>query len=354
MSKVNLGQAMSGITTTVEKKEMERIYFGLAIEAQKQIPFSFLNPKKRVIILAGPTGCGKSAFAMQLADAIGGEIISADAMQVFRGMDIGTSKAPAEDRAAVPHHLLDIRNINESFNVVDFYFEARRCCQLVLSRDNIPIVVGGSGFYLHSFLYGPPSGPPSVPELRKQLEEEMRSSGALALFERLRQMDPQYASTITQHDKQKIIRALEIMALTGKKVSKLSWKSRIKPQGYDFHCWFLHRPREHLYQMIDERCDKMLSQGFLEEVIRLEKEGLRDNPTASQAIGYRQALDFLESERTNDDYCNFVEKFKQASRNYAKKQFTWFRREPLFRWLDLDLHDAEVAIDIIRQDYQAR
>lgn len=343
---------MSGMT--VEKKEMERIYFGLALEAQKQIPFSFLNQKKRVIILAGPTGCGKSAFAMQLAETVGAEIISADAVQIYRGMDIGTSKASAEDRLKVPHHLLDIRNITETFNVVDFYYEARHCCQLVNSRDNVPLIVGGSGFYLHSLMYGPPSGPPSVPELRKQLEDDMAALGPTVLFERLRQFDPQYASTITPHDKQKIIRGLEIITLTGKKVSKLSWKARIKPQGYDFRCWFLHRPREHLYKMIDERCERMLANGFLEEVVNLAKEGLRSNPTASQAIGYRQALDFLETQRTHDDYCKFVEQFKQASRNYAKKQFTWFRREPLFRWLDLDLHDPEVAIDIIMQDYHAR
>lgn len=343
---------MSGMT--VEKKEMERIYFGLAIEAQKQIPFSFLNPKKRVIVLAGPTGCGKSSFAMQFSETVGAEIISADAVQVYRGMDIGTAKASAEDRLKVPHHLLDIRNINESFNVVDFYYEARHCCQLVNSRDNVPLVVGGSGFYLHSLMYGPPSGPPSVPELRKQLEDEMASVGPAVLFERLRQFDPQYASTITPNDKQKIIRGLEIITLTGKKVSKLSWKARIKPQGYDFRCWFLHRPREHLYKMIDVRCETMLANGFLEEVVQLEKAGLRNNPTASQAIGYRQALDFLETQRTHDDYCKFVEQFKQASRNYAKKQFTWFRREPMFRWLDLDLHDPEVAIDIIMQDYRTR
>lgn len=343
---------MSGIIT--EKKEIERIYFGLAIEAQKQIPQSIQNPKKRVIVLAGPTGCGKSAFAMMLADAIGGEIISADAMQVYRGMDIGTAKPTPADMQQVIHHLYDIRDINESFSVVDFYYEARHCCQVVTNRDNVPIVTGGSGFYLHSFLYGPPSGPPSVPEVRKELEKELETLGSKALYERLRQFDPQYASTITPHDKQKIVRALEIITLTGKKVSRLSWKGRLKPQGYDFRCWFLYRPKERLYKMIDDRCDKMLSQGFMEEVIALEKAGLRNNPTASQAIGYRQALDFLQSERTNDDYCHFVEEFKKASRHYAKKQFTWFRREPLFRWLDLDLHDPEVAIDIIRQDYLAR
>lgn len=336
------------------EKQIERIYLGLALEAQKQIPLSLENPKKRVIVLAGPTGAGKSAFAMMLAEIMGGEIISADAMQVFRKMDIGTAKPTLEDREKVNHHLYDIRDINETFSVVDFYYEARQCCQIVNSRDNVPIVTGGSGFYLHSFLYGPPSGPPSVPEVRQQLEQELENLGSKAMYERLRQLDPQYASTITHHDKQKIIRALEIITLTGKKVSKLSWKGRIKPQGYDFRCWFLYRPKEHLYKMIDERCDKMLEQGFLEEVVELEKMGLRNNPTASQAIGYRQALDFLDSQRTHDDYCHFVEEFKKSSRHYAKKQFTWFRREPLFRWLDLDLHDPEVAIDIIQQDYLSR
>lgn len=344
---------MSGIV--VEKQEIERIYLGLAIQAQKQIP-NLQNPKKRVIILAGPTGCGKSAFAMELSESIGGEIISGDAMQVYRGMDIGTAKPTLQDQARVPHHLYDIRNIDESFSVVDFYYEARHCCQIVNNRDNIPIVTGGSGFYLHSFLYGPPSGPPSVPEVRKQLEEEINKFGAAVLYERLRQLDAQYANTITVNDKQKIVRALEIIALTGKKVSRLSWKGRIKPQGYDFRCWFLYRPREHLYDLIDQRCDRMLSQGFLEEVVRLEKEGLRNNPTASQAIGYRQALDFLDTDRTYDDYCRFVEEFKKASRHYAKKQFTWFRpeREPLFRWLNLDMHEPKEAIRIIEEDFFSR
>ena len=118
-------------------------------------------------MIAGPTGCGKSEFALMLAEKIGGEIISADSMQIYRGMDIGTAKPSQEDRLLLPHHLLDLRNINESFNVVDFYYEARRCCQFVQARNNIPIVVGGSGFYLHALIYGPPSGPPSMPELRE-------------------------------------------------------------------------------------------------------------------------------------------------------------------------------------------
>lgn len=338
---------------TLEKEDIEKIFSGFAIEAQRQLPATLPKPKKKVIVLAGPTGAGKSAFALKLARELGGEIISADSMQVYRGMDIGTAKPTKEERELVPHHLIDIRDITDPFNVVDFYYEARHCCQQIHSRDNIPIVVGGAGFYIHSLLYGPPSGPPSVPELRRSLEEEMEKFGAEEMFERLEKLDPQYARTITKNDKQKIVRGLEIITLTGKLVSKLSWKARRKPQNYDFRCWFLHRPREHLYKRIEKRCDMMLDEGFIEEVRQLEAQGLRSNTSAVQAIGYRQALDFLQTSQTPEEYKRFVEKFKQASRNYAKRQHTWFNKEPLFRWMDMDLHDYEVIMDQIKQDYES-
>lgn len=344
---------MIGGGVSLETEEVKRIILNFALEVQKQIPSSFQRKKKRIIVLAGPTCCGKSKMAMELAQSMDGEIISADSMQVYRGMDIGTAKATMEERLLVPHHLLDIRDIDESFNVVDFYYEARQACQQILDRGNVPIVAGGSGFYLHALLYGPPSGPPSVPEVRQSLEEEMEQLGSEALYSRLVQLDPQYAKSITKNDKQKIVRALEIILLTNKKVSKMSWKGRRKPQNFDFHCWFLHRPKDKLYERIDKRCDAMLKEGFLEEVIRLEKLGLRANSSASQAIGYRQALDYLLTEQKEADYDNFVKLFKQATRHYAKRQFTWFRKEPLFRWLDVDLHDHEVAFDIIQKDYEA-
>lgn len=341
---------LTGIS--IEKEEIERIFVGLASQAQKQIPSTLEPNRKRVIVLAGPTAAGKSELAMQLAEAIGGEIITADSMQVYQGMDIGTAKASIEERKKVGHHLIDIRKVSENFNVVDFYYEARHACLQVLSKGKVPIVVGGSGFYLHSLIYGPPSGPPSVAELRAELEEEFERLGADALYKRLEQLDLEYAHTITKHDKQKIVRALEIIKLTGKKVSKLSWKTRRKPQNYDFRCWFLHRPREKLYHRIEKRCDKMIEQGLIEETKNLLKEGLELNPSACQAIGYRQALEWLKSPQTREDTHGFVEAFKQASRHYAKRQLTWFRKEPLFRWLDLDLHDHEVVMDIITQDYE--
>lgn len=341
---------LTGIS--IEKEEIERIFVGLASQAQKQLPANFEPNRKRVVVLSGPTAAGKSELAMELAQSIGGEIITADSMQVYKGMDVGTAKASLEDRERVPHHLIDIRHITDIFNVVDFYYEARHACLQVLSRGKIPIIVGGSGFYLHSLIYGPPSGPPSVPEVRKTLEEEFDRLGPEALYRRLEQLDLEYAHTITKNDKQKIVRALEIIHLTGKKVSKLSWKTRRKPQNYDFRCWFLHRPKEKLYHRIEKRCDKMIEMGLITETEKLLEEGIEKNPSASQAIGYRQTIEWLQSEQTKTDFIRYVEAFKQASRHYAKRQLTWFRKESLFRWLDLDLHDHEVVMDIIKQDYE--
>lgn len=339
--------------STLEKKGVDQLYLGLAEKAQKQVLESF-EKSKRVIIIAGPTGTGKSAFSILLAKTLGGEIISADSMQVYRKMDIGTAKATAEQQAAVPHHLIDTRDISDPLNVVDFYYDSRQACESIIARDRAPIIVGGAGFYLHSLIYGPPSGPPSIPEVRNKLEHDMEVEGADALYARLMQLDEIYAKSITKHDKQKIVRGLEIIAVSGKKVSDLSWKGRHKPLNYDFRCWFLYRPRESLYKRIEERCDEMIQAGFLDEVRELIKLGLRENSSACQAIGYRQALEYLDSKQTEKDYETFVKQFKQASRNYAKRQRTWFAKEPLFHWVDLDLHDPEVVMDMIAQDYLSR
>lgn len=339
--------------STVKPEEMEQLYLGLAEKAQKQILESF-EKSKRVIIIAGPTGTGKSKFSIFLAKTLGGEIISADSMQVYRGMDIGTAKATAEQQAEIPHHLIDTRNISDPLNVVDFYYEARQAIESIIARDRVPILVGGAGFYLHSLIYGPPAGPPSIPEVRNKLEHDMEVEGADALYARLMQMDPIYAKSITKHDKQKIIRGLEIMTLSNKKVSDLSWKQRRKPLNYDFRCWFLYRPREVLYRRIENRCEEMLAEGFLDEVEALIKQGLRSNNSACQAIGYRQALEYIDSKQSKEDYEHFIAQFKQASRQYAKRQRTWFAKEPLFHWVDLDLHDPEVVMDMIAQDYLSR
>lgn len=308
--------------------------------------------KKRVIVIAGPTASGKTRLSLDLAGILGGEVISADSMQVYRGMDIGTAKASPEERASIAHHLIDVREIEEPYNVAEFYKECQIAFRDITSRDNIPIVAGGSGFYIHALLYGPPAGPPSVPDVRDQLDRQMREMGPEVLYERLQILDPEYAATISEKDRHKIIRALEIIALSDCKVSDFPKDSKLSEQEYDFRCWFIYYPREKLYERIEQRCEEMIRQGFIEEVRSLELKGIRLNPSAAQAIGYRQALEFLESPQTESDFLAFLSDFKRASRHYAKRQFTWFRKESLFRWLNIEEHSMERIEEIILQDFE--
>ncbi len=308
--------------------------------------------KKKVIVISGPTAVGKTQLSLIIARAIGGEIISADSMQVYRGMDIGTAKASREERVEIPHHLIDSRDLDENFSVIDFYQEATQSIREIFSKGRTPIVVGGTGFYLHALIYGPPSGPTSVPEVRKRLEKEMEEQGPLALYDQLKEQDPEYAHTITFRDRHKIVRGLEIIELTGQKVSSFSKSSEKESDEYDFRCWFLYKPKEVLYPLIEKRCDEMLREGLVAEVRQLENEGLSKNKTAVQAIGYKQCLQYLKTAQTPDDYEQFIVNFKQASRHYAKRQLTWFRKETLFRWVDLQEISVEMAAELMIQDYE--
>ncbi len=305
--------------------------------------------KKRVLVIGGPTASGKTKLSLALAQALGGEIVSADSMQVYRGMDIGTAKASVEERGLIAHHLIDLCDLREPFNVAHFYDRAQEVIRDILARDNVPIVVGGSGFYIRTLLYGPPEGPPSVPEVRDQLMRQIEDLGPEVLYERLQMLDPDYAATISEYDRHKIVRALEIMALSEKKVSDFPKPDRLE---YDYRCWFIYYPRERLYTRIEMRCDEMMRQGFLDEVRALEERGLRQNSSAAQAIGYRQALDFLSSGQGSEDREAFLAAFKRATRRYAKRQFTWFRKEPLFRWLNVEEFDLEHLKELILQDFE--
>jgi len=308
--------------------------------------------KKKVLVIAGPTSTGKTHLSLIISKAIAGEVISCDSMQVYQGTDIGTAKATHEEREAIPHHLIDLCKIEESFNVVNFYNEAISSLHEILLRDKTPILVGGAGFYIHAFLYGPPKGPPANPELRSRLEEDFDKFGPEMFYEKLQQLDPDYASSITVQDRHKVIRALEIISLTGRKVSEIPKPSQEDlSREIDFRCWFVYYPKPILYKRIEERCDKMIENGLVEEVIRLREEGLEGNSSAARSIGYRQCLEYLDSEKTPEDWEHFVSSFKRASRRYAKRQFTWFRKESLFRWLDLSKMTLEEAAEIMIQDF---
>ena len=310
--------------------------------------------KKKVLIIAGPTATGKTSLSIKLAKILKGEIISADSMQVYRGMDIGTAKIKQAEMEGIPHHLIDVCDIQESFNVVDFYNEATKKCQEIQARGNVPIVVGGTGFYIHSLIYGPPKGPPSSIEIREKLERDIEKFGAEALYEKLKEFDPDYALTISHGDKQKIIRALEIITLTKKKVSEFpNLREATRPLNFSFHAWFIYYPKEILYPRIEMRCDQMIQQKFENEVQTLVKQGLEKNISAAQAIGYRQYLSFLSTSRSNENWEKFVLEFKQASKRYAKRQFTWFKKEQLFRWLSMAERLEEEVIDVILQEFDS-
>lgn len=308
---------------------------------------------KKAIIISGPTATGKTDLSIVLAKALGGEIISADSMQVYQHMDIGTAKATQKQREEIPHHLIDIKKLQDSFNVVQFYEAALEALENIFARDRVPIIVGGTGFYIHTLLYGPPLGPPANQHVRKKLEDDMEKYGPEPLFRKLSEFDPSYAAKITQNDRHKIIRALEIITLTNKRVSDFfrSSESQYHPQ-YNFRCWFTYYPKEILYPRIESRCDQMIEAGFLDEVKALQKEGLEKNLSASQAIGYRQALEYFKTPMSQTDFDEFVWAFKRASKRYAKRQFTWFRKEPIFRWLNLEACDKTKAAELILHDFE--
>jgi tRNA dimethylallyltransferase len=308
--------------------------------------------KQRVIVIAGPTATGKTDISITLAQSIGGEIVSADSCQIYRGMDVGTAKASPEQRTLITHHLIDTCDLRDPCNAAQFADLANQAMEQIIARDNVPIIVGGSGFYIHSLLYGPPLGPPSNQKIRAQLEHQMDQLGADVLYEKLQMLDPEYAATISKKDRHKIIRALEIMTLSEKRVSDFPRSNTLREYKYDFRCWFLYHPKETLYTRIDMRCEEMLRKGLLDEIRSLETQGLRENSSAAQAIGYRQGLAFLDSPQTPADLETFVTQFKRATRQFAKRQFTWFRKEPLFRWLNVSELPPERLKELILQDFE--
>ena len=313
-----------------------------------------LRPERQgnppIVVISGPTGVGKTRLALLLASIIPAEIVSADSMQVYRGMDIGTAKATLAERQVVPHHLVDICEVSERFNVFEFYHAAQRACAEIHEKGKIPIVCGGAGFYLHALLYGPPAGPSPDPELRRALESELELLGADVLYRKLEQADPVYAAMISVNDRHKIVRGLEIIHLTGQRVSDLSWQNRASPTDHQFLCWFLHMPREILYPLLDQRCDRMIAEGLIEEVARLDRLGLRSNHSAAQSIGYRHTLEFLDSAGSPGDFEEYVHRLRRDTHRYAKRQFTWFRKEPLFRWINVSDADYELLADQMAQE----
>lgn len=288
--------------------------------------------------IAGPTATGKSAVALALAEKIGGEIISVDSMQVYRGLDIGTAKPTAEERARVPHHLLDICDLNESFDAAQFIRRAQKAVEEIQSRRKTPIFCGGTGLYFKAYLEGLGEAPPADEKLRAELEAMPFD----ALLAELRDRDPAAYEKIDKQNPRRVIRAVEVIRLTGKKFSeqRAEWKpARNQEPETRLYC-FTRNPAD-LQQRINVRVDEMFARGLVDETRELLKHGLAENKFAMQAIGYRQVVEHLRGER---NLAETVELVKIRTRQFAKRQLTWFRRHGHCRWIDLAPQDSTTGI----------
>ena len=281
--------------------------------------------KKPLIILTGPTAAGKTSLSIELAKSIGGEIISADSMQVYKKMDIGTAKIRPEEMQGVPHYLIDELDPSEEFNVVAFVEKSKEAMKKIYAAGHIPIIVGGTGFYIQALLYDIDFSQHEDKEsYRKELEQLAKEKGKEYLYEILKKKDPEYATITHCNNVKKVIRALEYYKETGKKLSEHNEEQRQKESPYNFAYFVLYHDREELYDRINRRVDLMMEDGLLFEVESLIKEGYTKNLVSMQGLGYKEFFDYFDGRMTLEDT---VDKIKKDTRHFAKRQLTWFRRE---------------------------
>lgn len=299
--------------------------------------------KRPLIILTGPTAVGKTSLSLSLAKELDVEIVSADSMQVYRYMDIGTAKIREEERQGIPHHLIDVLDPWEDFNVVRFQKMAREALEEIWERGHIPIVTGGTGFYIQALLYDIHFTENNEDSsLRKDLENYARENGAEALHSRLAEVDEKAASQIHFNNVKRVIRALEFYYQTGKKISEHNEEERKRTSPYDFKYFVLNDEREHLYARINQRVDLMMEEGLVEEVQKLKEMGCDSALVSMQGLGYKEILSYLEGECTLDEA---VYKIKRDTRHFAKRQITWFKRERDVIWLhkpDYDYDETKI------------
>ena len=297
---------------------------------------------KKLIVVCGPTASGKTALSIGLAKAFSGEVVSADSMQIYRGMDIGTAKPTAAEMEGVPHHMLDVAEPGESYSVSCYAREAAACVEDILRRGKQPIVCGGTGLYIDGLLRGTEFQPCGVDlGLREALEEQWQQAGPAAMMARLAQADPESAARLHINDKRRILRALEVYLATGETITVHNLRTQAVPPRYEaVQLGLCTEPRAILYVRIDRRVDQMLALGLEQEVRRLQQEG-RLAGTAAQAIGYKEMLDYLAGRVPLEQAAELI---RQKSRNYAKRQLTWFRRKQEIRWITYNRPEMAGAI----------
>ena len=288
-----------------------------------------MTPK--IAVITGPTASGKTALGVALCEKLGGEVVSADSMQIYRRMDIGTAKPAPDETRGVPHHMIDVAEPAENWSVARYVEEAARCVEDILARGKLPVVVGGTGLYIDSLLSGRSFAGGAVNEaLRQELNERYDEIGGRGLLGELRKVDPERAEKLHVGDKKRIVRALEVFILTGKTISQHDAETKALPPRYDAAKLALDfEDRQDLYDRIDRRVEIMFARGLMDEVRALLDAGVPENCTAMQAIGYKEALDALRGKCSEAEA---MAKIQQESRRYAKRQLTWLRRDAAVEW----------------------
>ena len=306
--------------------------------------------KRPLVVLTGPTAVGKTKLSIALAKAIGGEILSADSMQVYKHMDIGSAKIRPEEMQGVTHHLIDILEPWEEFNVVVFQKKCLECMEQIYAKGHIPILVGGTGFYIQAVLRGIDfTENEENTEYRQKLEHLASEQGPEVLHEMLAKVDPVSAQNIHANNIKRTIRALEYYELTGEPISVHNEREKERTSPYNFSYFVLTDDREKLYARIEDRIDEMMSQGLVDEVRQLKDMGCRKGMTSMQGLGYKEILEYLDGECSLEDA---VYTLKRDTRHFAKRQLTWFRRESEVTWIDkgrFDYNEEKILEYMIRE-----
>ena len=281
--------------------------------------------KNKLIILAGPTASGKTSVSIDLAKRLGGEIISADSMQVYKYMDVGTAKISVEEMQGVKHHLIDVLDPKEDFNIVKFQNMVKCSIEEIVKNGHIPILVGGTGFYIQSIIYDIDfNTEDDNSSVRKKLEEEYDTLGADFMYEKLKKIDSVSAGIIHKNNKKRIIRAIEFFLINNEPISSHNEVQRKKNSPYDYRFFVLNPPRDILYERINKRVDIMVEKGLVDEVKKLREMGLSMENISMQGIGYKEIIEYLDGEVSLE---SAIENIKQNTRHMAKRQVTWFKRE---------------------------
>lgn len=300
-----------------------------------------LNQVEKIIVICGPTGVGKTSFAIKMAQRFNGEIIGADSMQIYKYMDIGTAKPDAEERALIRHHLIDFLDPAEAYDAARFAQDADRVVQEIRGRGRVPIVAGGTGFYIKALLHGLFRSEPIDPETMEKLETELKQKGNMHLYARLEECDPQTASELHPNDTFRVIRALEFYMTNHRRISDFRKEHSFSRKRYDYLKFGLFMDREKLYERINRRVDIMLLSGLLKEVADLVEKGYSLDLKSMQSIGYKHLGMFINGET---DWDETVRLLKRDTRRYAKRQFTWFRQDEEINWVRPDQVDDAVNL----------